>query len=626
MPLIPVIGRRQPKMRLLIAVLYTVLALGAVTMVYPFVVMLGTSVTSTVDRDEFRAVPAYLTDDLWLYRKYVEAKYNEQVSKYNSWLSNDVSTFKEMQPPPAAYRPETVRRVDDWIAFRQTLPPNAWILGASNNPAVRRVTPEMLVRYREFLQERYGSVAAVNRAYLQGSNIWEDVKPQPERWDDRAYQPLAGRDWDEFLEFKAKQPKRLAIVVTGDAEFQEWLRLQYGAKVEDLNKAWGTQLASRFDARLSPRYPAGASAKQRKDWEFFVRHELPAHLVAVDPSATAVYHTALRDKYGTIAGLNTAYGTRYRDFGEVPLPSPPPVTGGAAGDWMEFIERTAPPGALRVRTPNILYREALQAKYGSLGALNQAYGTHFATWESVTPPLAETDWIELQRDKAAIRQEFLARNYRDVVNYIALHGPAVWNTFVFCAGLLVVTLIVNPLCAYALSRFNLPATYKILLFLLATMAFPAEVSAIPNFLLLKQLHLLNTYWALILPAMANGYSIFLLKGFFDSLPKELYEAGTIDGASEPMMFRLITLPMSTPVLAVIALGTFTTAYGSFLWSFTVCQDPDKWTLMVWLSQMQAWAPMQVVFAALVLAAIPTLLVFIFCQNIIMRGIIVPTEK
>ena len=68
------------------------------------------------------------------------------------------------------------------------------------------------------------------------------------------------------------------------------------------------------------------------------------------------------------------------------------------------------------------------------------------------------------------------------------------------------------------------------------------------------------------------------------------------------------------------------AYGSFIWAFLVCQDPDKWTLMVWLSQMQESSPMQVIFAALVLAAIPTLLVFIFCQNIIMRGIIVPTEK
>ena len=232
----------------------------------------------------------------------------------------------------------------------------------------------------------------------------------------------------------------------------------------------------------------------------------------------------------------------------------------------------------------------------------------------------------MERDRAAIRREFLVRNYREVIDYVALHGPAVWNTFVLCAGLLVVTLIVNPLCAYALSRYNLPSTYKILLFLLATMAFPAEVSAIPNFLLLKQLHLLNTYWALILPAMANGYAIFLLKGFFDSLPRELYEAGTIDGASEARMFTTITLPMSKPVLAVIALGTFTTAYGSFLWAFLVCQDPNKWTLMVWLSQMQSWAPMPVIFAALALAALPTLLVFIFCQNIIMRGIIVPTEK
>src|SRR6478672_6679678 len=102
MPLIPPIGRRQPKMRLLIAALYVVLSLGAVTMVYPFVVMVGTSITSTVDRDEFRPVPAYLNSDLWLFRKYVEAKYNENISKYNSWLSNDLATFKDLALPADA--------------------------------------------------------------------------------------------------------------------------------------------------------------------------------------------------------------------------------------------------------------------------------------------------------------------------------------------------------------------------------------------------------------------------------------------------------------------------------------------------------------------------------------------
>jgi ABC-type glycerol-3-phosphate transport system permease component len=345
-----------------------------------------------------------------------------------------------------------------------------------------------------------------------------------------------------------------------------------------------------------------------------VREELPSRFIAPRPVLTEAFPRFLADRYRNLRLPAPAY--RKADW---------PPTGKAAADWIDFIQ-TAPATLLAVSTPDVQFRDHLRAQYRSLPALNAAWGTHFTAWEQPEPPYLETDWLEMERDRSAIRREFLVRNYREVMDYIALHGPAVWNTFVLCAGLLVVTLIVNPLCAYALSRFNLPSTYKILLFLLATMAFPAEVSAIPNFLLLKQLHLLNTYWALILPAMANGYAIFLLKGFFDSLPKELYEAGTIDGASEARMFSTITLPMSKPVLAVIALGTFTAAYGSFVWAFLVCQDPNKWTLMVWLTQMQSWAPMSVVFAALVLAAIPTLLVFVFCQNIIMRGIIVPTEK
>jgi len=94
-----------------------------------------------------------------------------------------------------------------------------------------------------------------------------------------------------------------------------------------------------------------------------------------------------------------------------------------------------------------------------------------------------------------------------------------------------------------------------------TMAFPPMVTQIPVFLMLRKLHLLNTFAALILPGLANGYSIFLLKGFFDGLPKELYEAAELDGASETQMFTRICLPMSTPVLAVIGLGAFTHAYG-----------------------------------------------------------------
>jgi multiple sugar transport system permease protein len=170
------------------------------------------------------------------------------------------------------------------------------------------------------------------------------------------------------------------------------------------------------------------------------------------------------------------------------------------------------------------------------------------------------------------------------------------------------------------------STYKILLFLMATMAFPPMVTAIPNFLMLRQLNLLNTFAALILPGMANGYAIFLLKGFFDSLPRELYESADLDGASEWTIFWQLTMALSKPILAVIALGAFTGAYSNFMFAFVVCQDEKMWTLMVWLYQLQQMSGQSVMYASLIIAAIPTFIIFLFCQNLIMRGIVVPSEK
>ena len=189
-------------------------------------------------------------------------------------------------------------------------------------------------------------------------------------------------------------------------------------------------------------------------------------------------------------------------------------------------------------------------------------------------------------------------------------------------------LTVNPLAAYALSRFKMRATEKILLFLLATMAFPAAVTAIPGFLLIRDLGLLNTFAALVLPSVASGMSIFILKGFFDALPRELYEAAAIDGAGEWTVFRRITLPMTTPILAVNALNAFIHAYSSWEWAFLVCQKESHWTLAVWMYQMsqtfthQPWC----VMAGFVLVSIPTAFVFLACQKIILRGIVLPSMK
>ncbi|OPZ22586.1 MAG: Methionine--tRNA ligase [candidate division BRC1 bacterium ADurb.BinA364] len=220
-------------------------------------------------------------------------------------------------------------------------------------------------------------------------------------------------------------------------------------------------------------------------------------------------------------------------------------------------------------------------------------------------------------------------NYRRVLEFIALKGYALRNTIILVTLAILAALTVNPMAAYALSRYSMRQSHKILIFLLATMAFPHEVAMIPNFLMLRDLNLLNTFAALVLPGLANGFAIFLLKGFFDSLPRELYEAAQVDGASEFRTFLTITLPLTKPILAVIALNAFVQAYSSFMWAFVVCQKQSMWTLMVWLFQFQqSNAPTlpHLVMASICVACVPTLIVFLFCQRIILRGIIIPTMK
>jgi multiple sugar transport system permease protein len=86
------------------------------------------------------------------------------------------------------------------------------------------------------------------------------------------------------------------------------------------------------------------------------------------------------------------------------------------------------------------------------------------------------------------------------------------------------------------------------------------------------------------------------------------------------------MSLSKPILAVIALRAFTMAYSNFMFAFVTCQDEKMWTLMVWLYQLQQRSGQAVMYASLIIAAIPTFLIFLFCQNIIMRGIVVPSEK
>jgi ABC-type glycerol-3-phosphate transport system permease component len=625
MSIIPKVGRRSRKTRLVIAALYLVLTGGALTMIYPFLLMLGSSVTSGADVNKYAIVPKYIYSTEALFPKYAEDRYAGDIELINQLYGTEFAKIDDIQPPKISPTSGKLRaQAQDWERFVAALPisyKQAGFEGYGSAPSQLKNT------YREFCRKRFGDdIGKLNKVYLEENESFDMATCPFERFKMREWEPDNSTKMREWLTFKKRLPSYFLRPIMVDPSFQAFLKDGiYNAKIADLNASWGTSYKSFNEVHLAPTLPAQAG--QAKDWEKFVREVLPFRYMKVAPQAVAAYRQYLQGRYnGNISMLNDMHSARYASFAEIALPAKMPTAGAPLVDWMDFIAKRVPMQMVTAVNAENLYRAHLAKTFGTIEAANAALGTNYKSLLSVVAPIYNADWYQVKTRESAIRKDFLTRNYVTVIGYIVLHGNALFNTVVFVFAVIAIHLIVNPMCAYALSRYNLAYAYKILLFLLATMAFPAEVAMIPSFLLLKQFHLLNTYWALILPGMANGYAIFLLKGFFDSLPKELYEAGIIDGASEAMMFRKITIPMSKPIFAVIALQAFTGAYGAFMYAMLVCQDPKMWTIMVWLYQLQATAPQYVTMAALSVAAIPTLIVFIFAQNVIMRGIIIPTFK
>lgn len=385
--------------------------------------------------------------------------------------------------------------------------------------------------------------------------------------------------------------------------YQSWLRTRFHNDIDLFNRTYIEEQTT-FDAVTTPaelfERPKWAPRPGRRwdDWIDF-KKTLPAEF-RVPIFSRQLYQNFVKSKYKNLFDQVPADAKgAATSFEQLELPK--------TGPLLDEFRKTSLPARYKDRTLDDMW----EAAAGS----------------GVQPPVEALERATLARESDAVRNEMSARNFRYVISYIALHGRALWNTAIFALLTIGAQLIVNPLAAYALSRYPIKASAKILLFLLATMAFPAEVAMIPSFLLLKGLGLLNTFAALVLPTAASGYMIFLLKGFFDSLPQELFEAGQIDGAKETTLMMRIAIPLSKPVLGYMALLAFMSAYGSFLYAFLIAQDQRMWTLMVYIYQLQvSAAPRALIMAALTLAALPTLIVFLLCQRVIMRGIVLPGER
>lgn len=620
MPIISPVEARSVRGRLLLTGITVALTIGAVTMVYPFLVMLGGSVTSEMDATDMRVVPKYLYNVNELYRKFLETKYYQNVTDLN--MAHGTGDFSFATATlPAHFDPATAEKVKQFIEEADL--PFYWqnLGGIVGVKTVPRPLRELQSRLR---QHFHGDMTEASKQIGIAIASWLDVQVPEPQWMNTQYNYQPSPLYDIYFQMlKAAPPADRQLMSVTGYFLSTVIFPKYGqTNVKAYNKAHKRQLQNYSDFELPQTVPGEDQPVLRQEWINFARTDLNPSFITLSGVDLGQYHDFLKGRYDVIGHLNSSWGTHYADFAAIELPDGRHWLSGAERvDFKEFMEKQ-PPETLRLTGPEYAWSAWLAKKQ----AVASASGGGAVSADPQRVPIEQLEYAFAKAHQWSLRWEYASRNFIIVLQQLLFQGRALVNTLILCVLMIVTALIINPLAAYAMSRFRLPGTYKVLLILMATISFPPMVATIPTFIMLRDIGWLNTFWALFIPSAANGYMVFLLMGFFDSLPRELYEAAEIDGFSEMRMFFQLTLALSKPILAVVALGAFSAAYTMFLYALIVCPRPDMWLISVWLFQFQQQADSSAVFASILITAIPTLIVFLLCQNVIMKGIVIPTEK
>ncbi|MFI8214869.1 carbohydrate ABC transporter permease [Streptomyces sp. NPDC085932] len=201
-----------------------------------------------------------------------------------------------------------------------------------------------------------------------------------------------------------------------------------------------------------------------------------------------------------------------------------------------------------------------------------------------------------------------------------------WNTVVQAAGAWLCQLVFCTAAAYALSKLKPVFGTVILGGILATLMVPAQALVVPKYLTVADLGLLNDPLAIWLPAVANAFNLYLLKRFFDQIPRDVLEAAEMDGAGRLRVLWSIVLPMSRPVLGVVSIFALVAVWQDFLWPLMVFSDTGKQPISVALVQLSQNIPLTVLIAAMVIASIPMVALFLVFQRHIIAGISAGSTK
>jgi ABC-type glycerol-3-phosphate transport system permease component len=220
----------------------------------------------------------------------------------------------------------------------------------------------------------------------------------------------------------------------------------------------------------------------------------------------------------------------------------------------------------------------------------------------------------------ALPRPWLLSNYAHGWEVIA---PYLVNTITLVAASTAITVVCSSLASYAFARHRFPGKNVCFFGLLGLMMIPSTLTLVPRYVLVKDLGLLDTPWVLILPwaAQSMAFGVLLCRGFFATLPEELFEAGRIDGAGEWQLYRHVAVPLSFPILVTLAIVNAFEHYNDYLWPLLTISTRAHQVVSVGLTEFDSFDLIEFgpKFAAYVIASVPLAAMFLFGMRYFIRG-------
>ncbi|MFC7785176.1 carbohydrate ABC transporter permease [Rossellomorea sp. GCM10028870] len=221
-----------------------------------------------------------------------------------------------------------------------------------------------------------------------------------------------------------------------------------------------------------------------------------------------------------------------------------------------------------------------------------------------------------------IPKNFTLDNYKQIFIEQELFPRWLFNSLFIAVIGTALNIIFNSMSGYALARLSFPGKKALFIMILAVLMIPAQVTMIPNYLILKEIGWLNSYQGMIVPAMINATFIFMMRQFFINFPKELEEAAQIDGLSRFGIFFKVVLPLAKPALAAQAIFVFMGFWNNFMTPLIVMTDTEMYTLPLGLNTFkgQYVSYWNYIMAASMVFTLPILLLYAFFNRYFIKGI------